>query len=174
MKIPKKRIKKIQKIYKEKYGIDYTEAEVEEATRNLVQLVLLFVEIDQLDKRRQAKLKDYPQGFCFDDDKVYNCPICYEGMRNDEVWYDDCGQKCLDCQDNLNKKRIPKMVFKNHDSWYSDYDLEYDFGIEKREAIKLVKESKLVARYFVNRKGRKYLTVYLRKDNKWLLKNEKR
>lgn len=161
-------MKKLKKIVKDTHDVGPTDGEIEEGIRDLVQLFLLLSEIDQRDKQHQAKLIDYPKGFCFNDDKQYDCSICHVVMMSDEVWYDDCGQKCLDCQDNLNKKRIPEVVFKNHDSWYSDYNLEYDFGIDKKEARKLIKDGRLIPRYFVNRKGRKYMAVYMKKENKWL------
>lgn len=174
MQIPDNKIQEFKKLVKEHSGKELTDAEAYESANNLINFCRLLMEIEMRDLKRKEKLKQFPKGFCFDDDGIYNCPICYTQMKNEGVWYDDCGQKCLDCQDNLNKKRIPKMVFKNTDSWFSFLDLKYDFGIDKKEANKLIKDGKLISRDLINRNGRCYFSIFMIKDNPWLSKLEKK
>ncbi len=165
MQISDERIEEFKQIYKKEFGKEISNTEARESAQNLLNYVKLCYDMHAKECKRKAKLKDNPKGFHYDDNGIYSCPICGKQMCNTEVWYDECGQKCLDCQDNLNKKRIPKSVFKNRDSWYSYWSLESKFGLKKKDARKLVKEGKLKTRTLKNRQGHNYFELFLIKDN---------
>lgn len=162
-------IQKLKQIFIDDYGVEMTDEETTDSAYRLFRFAELLMKIEQKEIARRAKLKDFPKGYSFDDDNFYNCPICHKSMMNEEIWYDDCGMKCLECQDNLNKKRIPKSVFKKKDSWYSYYGLKSKFGIDEKEAKRLKKEGKLNSRDFISSKGRCYYSVFLKKDNPGLV-----
>jgi len=168
MQISNKSIQEFKRIYKKSYGKDLSDSEARESAQGLLMFCQIAIDGYIDDKKKQAKLKMYPKGFHYEDSKIYSCLMCKANICNEEVWYDKYGQKCLDCQDNLDKKRIPKMAFKDRDTWYSYISLEYDFGIKKKDVNRLIKEGKLIKRDFVNRIGNSYFSIFMKKDNPML------
>ena len=165
MELSQKHVDEFKKIYKETKGVELSDSEASESAHNLLHFVKLMLDLEMKEQRRKAKLKEFPKGFHYDDGGTYNCPICYAAISNEQIWYDDCGFKCLDCQENLKKRKVPKSVFRNRDSWYDFYGLEREFGVVKKDARRLVKEGKLKMRTLINRNGRPYYYLFLKKDN---------
>lgn len=78
----------------------------------------------------------------------------------------------MPCQTALNKKLIPKSVI-NKDSWYSKYDLERYFNIERTDLTKYVKSGFLKKR-IVPLDGKKvHIELFLIRDNKDVLPPKK-
>ncbi len=161
MSLSEKSIKEFQRIFKEKYGKEYTYDEAEEAGNNLAGFYLLLYKFHIEDLKKQEKLKEFPKGYSFMDGKVYNCGICGNRIQDEQLWYDKWGSKCLPCQEAINKKIISGSVCNNHDSWYSMFDFEHYFKLKSVTVRSLVKKGVLKARITG---GRCY--VFLIKENK--------
>jgi len=122
------------------------------------------------EEKKKEKLKKFPKGFPYNDGGTYTCPVCGTRMKDETVWYDKCGQKCINCQHNLNKKVIPQSVLKKRDSWYALWELESKFGIKHMRAKKMVREGILKARILKNKSGQEYMYLFLKKENPTLAK----
>ena len=81
------------------------------------------------------------------------------------MWYDKWGQKCLPCQEAVNKKIIPGSICFNDKVWYSKWNLEHFFKLKSPQITKLFKSGVLKARV-VPATG---FRVYMIKDNKGVL-----
>lgn len=75
--------------------------------RRLVDYFSLLIEIDQQEKARYAKLKDSPQGYPMDGEG-HQCGLCFKPIHGDTSgWFDKWGFKCSNCQDAVNRRKIP-------------------------------------------------------------------
>ena len=140
-------------------------AEAEEGARNLTNFVKLLYDQAVIDKKRQIKLEKEPKGFTLEG-KGYTCAICRRSISDEEAWYDKWGIKCLICQKAINKRIIPGSVAKNDNTWYSEYDLNDRFGINKHAMRKFFKEGILKPRIVPSNSGKPYVYIFLIKDNK--------
>jgi hypothetical protein len=167
-----KTIKKFKGILEKKTGKEVSWGEAEEGANNLAGFAELLYKQANIEHRRKLKLKNNPKGFHLEGNG-YTCAICRNSVSNEETWYDKWGIKCLVCQKAINKKIIPGSVAKNDNSWYSTYDLEDRFNIDKSAMKQAVKEGVLKPRIVPSTSGRPYVYLFLIKDNKEMLPPKK-
>ena len=165
MELSDKSIKEFQVIYKKKYKKDISWEDAREGAYGLAHLVELMYDQVIVEHKRKLKLKDSPKGFHLEG-VGYTCFICKDSISNEETWYDKWGIKCLICQKAIDKKIIPSSMAKNEDSWYSLYDLESRFNINRHAMKRFVKAGVLKPRIVPNNSGKPHVYLFLIKDNK--------
>lgn len=165
-----KAIKEFKDIYKKEYKKELTDAEAREAGERLVGFFDVLLEVAEKDRRRKLKLKDSPKGFPIDDEGTYSCFICHESITTVNGWYDKYGLKCLNCQRAVEKKILPPIVFKDRNSWITNWELKDKLGIHPSTAKKLIREGKLKVRNVETEKGGIHYSVYLLSENADFLK----
>lgn len=151
----------------EKEGIKYeTEAEYRSAANNLVNLVDLLIEMDMAQRALKKRLETEPKGFLLEG-KGRNCSLCGRGVYEGDGWYDKWGFKCMNCQDAVNKKKIPGSLCGDwgHEKYVTDSTLSWKAGLHIQTIRKLIRHGDIKARQIPNGP---YLI--LRKDNPDLLK----
>lgn len=156
-----KYLKEFKELCDEK-GIKYdTEAEYEQAASNLVNLVSTLVDIDMEERQRKNRLEKEPKGFALEG-KGRNCSLCQRSVYEGDGWYDKWGFKCMNCQEAVNKKKIPGSLCGDwrNEKYVTDSTLSYKSGLHIQTIRKLVRNGKIKARQIP--KG-PYLI--LRKDN---------
>lgn len=162
--LSEKTIKEFKEIYEKESGKKITDVEAFECAHNLVNYVKLLCEIAKKEEDRMSKLIENPKGFHLEGD--YSCTICGMSAAGENGWFDKFGIKCMTCQKAVNKKVIPGSVAKNKDSWYTAYDLESRFNINRHALKKAVKDGILKAREISSESGRVHYQLFLIKDNK--------
>lgn len=130
-----------QLLEKEK-GREVSDQELFEAEHWLRGYAELMLDLYIKDEGRQEKLKENPKGFHLEGEG-YSCFICGTSISKEQTWYDQHGIKCLTCQSAIDKKIIPATAASDKDSWYTIYDLEHHFFINRYGVKKLVKEGLL-------------------------------
>lgn len=114
---------------------------------------------------RAKKLDENPKGFHLDG-AGYTCFICGGSTPEGDNWYDQYGIKCLVCQKAIDEGEIPASLAKEKDSWYSKFDIEYNFNVKAPVLRRWIKEGFLKSRT-VSRFGNGIHTeLFLIEDNK--------
>lgn len=149
-----------------KEGIKYdNEEEYRSAANNLVNFMGTLVEIDMEERQRRQRLEKEPIGFALEGNGR-NCSLCHRTVYEGNGWYDKWGFKCMNCQDAVNKKKIPGSLcgdWKN-EKYVTDSTLSFKSGLHTQTIRKLIRNDKINARHIPNGP---YLI--LRKDNPNLL-----
>ncbi len=163
-----KLVLELKAILEKDSGKEVTMEEAEEAARNLTGLAELLWELWVKDKKREERLKESPKGFLLEGS--YSCLICGEGgTRNGGIWYDKWGQKCMVCQQAVDRGEVPGWAAKHHDSWYSKYDLESRFKLKTSILKKWIKEGIIKPRNVMGSTGRVHYQIFLLYDNRGFL-----
>ncbi|MCA9347943.1 hypothetical protein KC867_00875 [Candidatus Saccharibacteria bacterium] len=164
-KISDKLLKEFKDLCK-KEGIHYdTDEEYRRSAQNLVGLVDLLIEIDMKDRQLKNRLKDEPKGFSLEG-KGRSCSLCHRSVYENDGWYDKWGFKCMNCQDAVNKKKIPGSICGdwNNEKSVTDSTLAWKGDLHVQTIRKLIRQGKLKARAIPNGPY-----ILLRKDNPDLL-----
>ena len=121
----------------------------------------VLIEIDLKQKKLYARLKDKPKGFAMSGEGR-NCSLCGRHVWDDGGWFDKWGFKCLNCQDTVNKRKIPGSLCRdyNHEKSIPDTALAIDLGVKVQAIRKLIREGKIIGRKIPNGPY-----MVLRKDN---------
>ena len=129
--------------------------------RRLVDYFSLLVEIDQQEKERYAKLKDSPKGYPMDGEGR-QCGLCFKSVYDTSGWFDKWGFKCTNCQDAVNKRKIPGSLCGDyrHEKSITDTLLASRLGVSVRTIRKKIKDGEIIGRKIP---GGSY--IILRKDN---------
>lgn len=146
----------------DKKGIKYeTESEYEEGARNLVNLVDLLIEMDMAQRALKKRLETEPKGFTLEG-KGRNCSLCGRGVYEGDGWYDKWGFKCMNCQDAVNKKKIPGSLCGDYDNkkYVTESTLAWKSELHPQTIRKLIRNGKIKARQIPNGPF-----LILRKDN---------
>lgn len=160
-KVSEKYLKNFKKTCDEK-GIKYeTEAEYEEAARNLVSFVELLVEMDMAQRALKKRLETEPKGFALEG-KGRNCSLCRRSVYDEDGWYDKWGFKCINCQDAVNKRKIPGSLCGDWDNekCITESDLAWKMKLHPQTVRKLIRQGKIKARQIPHGPQ-----LILRKDN---------
>ncbi|MCL4339163.1 hypothetical protein M1271_05735 [Patescibacteria group bacterium] len=169
--LSQKAIDEFKAIFEKKYHKKLTNAEASESAHNLVGFFEVLYEIAEREAIRTKRLEKEPKGFYLEDDgKVYNCLICHNTISGKTGWWDKWGQKCLNCQRNINAGVIPPDICKNDKIWFKNWQLKEYFGIHPSKVQKLRRTGELKGIDLLDEKGWTYLTVFLVKDNVSFLK----
>ena len=131
--------------------------------KRLAQYMNVLIQIDQREKALKYQLKDKPKGFALKGDGR-NCSLCGTHVH-DDGWFDKWGFKCLNCQDTVNKRKIPGSLCRdyNHEKSIPDTALAIDLGVKVQAIRKLIREGKIIGRKIPNGPY-----MVLRKDNSTL------
>jgi len=172
MSLSEEAIKEFQEIYKKEYGKELPYEEAVDSARRLMNLAEICYDSWEEDCRRKKKLEESPKGFHLEG-IGYTCFICGDSVSNEETWYDKWGIKCLVCQKAIDKKIVPASAAKNKDSWYSKYDLESRFNIDRHAMNRFMKQGVLKPRIVPNSAGKPHVHIFLIKDNKDILPPKK-
>lgn len=155
-----------KKISDEK-GIKYeSELEMKQSAQNLVGLVELLIEMDMAQKALKKRLETEPKGFSMEGEGR-NCSLCGQMVYGAAGWYDKWGFKCMNCQDAVNKKKIPGSLCGDydHEKYVTESTLSWMSGLHNQTIRKLIRQGKIKARQIP-----KGPFLILRKDNPDLLK----
>lgn len=169
MKISPERIEEFKKLMKENYDTDLTDAEAMDQAQRLVGYVELALEVAMREERNKQKLLECPAGFSFMDGGIYSCPLCKTSMKDTQLWYDQYGMKCLNCQKALDTAVIPPDVFMDEDSFYSMHHIQYYFGLHSARIRKLIRDGVLQARIILNESNKPHEHIFLVKENEGVL-----
>lgn len=132
----------------DKHGHKYdSELDMKQSANNLVRLVEVLMEIDMAEKDRKHRLIAEPIGFSLEG-KGRNCSLCGQGVYEGDGWYDRWGFKCMNCQDAVNKKKIPGSLCGDYDhkKCITDSALSLKSGMHVQTIRKLIRQDKIKAR----------------------------
>jgi hypothetical protein len=130
--------------------------------RRLIDYFSLLIEIDQQEKERYAKLNDSHKGYVMDGEGR-QCGLCFKSIYGDiSGWFDKWGFKCSNCQDAVNKKKIPGSLCGDyrHEKSIPDTVLASKLNINVRTIRKQIRDGKIIGRMIPNGPY-----MILRKDN---------
>lgn len=172
MELSDQQIKEFQEMCKKEHKKDISWEEAREGAYGLMRFAEIMYDQAMIEHKRKLKLEENPRGFHLEG-IGYTCFICRDSISNEETWYDKWGIKCLTCQKAIDTKIIPASTAKNENSWYSTYDLESRFNINRHAMCRFVKEGILKPRIVPNDCGRPHAYLFLMKDNKDVLPPKK-
>lgn len=155
----------LKKILEKNSGKEVSDQEVADAEIWLRNYASLMLNIAESQWKKDQKLKQNPKGFHLEG-QGYSCMVCGNSISNEQTWYDKWGVKCLICQKAIDKKEIPGACAKNKDLWYSKYDLESTFSLDRKSLNKLVKEGVIKPRIVYNAQNSPHTYLFLIKDNR--------
>lgn len=115
--------------------------------RRLVDYFSLLIEIDQQEKARYTKLKDLPKGFTVDGEGR-QCELCFKSVYDTPGWFDKWGFKCSNCQDAVNKGKMPGSLCGDyrHEKSIPDTALASRLNISVRTIRKKIKDGMIVGK----------------------------
>ena len=163
--LSEEKIQEFKDILEKEKAEDVSWEEATESAYNLLGLVEILYKQSIEEIGRKKKLEENPKGFHLEGEG-YTCFICRNSISNKETWYDKYGIKCLVCQKAIDKKIIPATITKNEDNWYSKYDLESRFNIDRHALNRFIKQGILKPRIVPNSTGKPHVKIFLIKDNK--------
>lgn len=146
MSLSDKSIKEFQEIFKKEYGKEISYEEAAESGEQLVGFFKLLYDCEVKDLKRKEKLKEFPRGYSLMDGNSYNCGICHSHIKDEQLWYDKWGIKCLPCQNAVNKKIVPGKICHNDKLWYATWEFESYFKLKSPTVRKLERQGVLKAR----------------------------
>jgi hypothetical protein len=164
-KLSKEKIQEFKDILEKKTGKEITWEAASDGAYNLAGFAELMFDLYVKEQQRKKKLEEFPKGFHLEG-IGYTCFICKNSISNEETWYDEYGVKCLICQKAIDEKIIPATIAENEDDWYSKYDLEDRFNINRHTLNKFVKQGILKPRIIPNETGKPHVQIFLIEDNK--------
>lgn len=165
MQLSNEKIQEMKTLLEKQAGKEVTLAEASDAAYRLAGLAELCFDSWVEDQRRQKKLEESPKGFHLDG-IGYSCAICGNSASQEQSWYDKWGIKCMTCQKAIDRKEIPASLAKNKESWYSKYDLERCFNLNRHVIKKWIKEGILKDRIVTNDGIGVHYQLFTIKDNK--------
>lgn len=91
-----------------------------------------------------------------------DCGLCGRHVWEEDGWFDKWGFKCLNCQDAINKRKIPGSLCGDygHEKSIPDTDLAMKLDIKVATLRKWIREDKIKGRRIPNGPY-----MILRKDN---------
>lgn len=131
-----------------KKNIEYeNDAEYKAVAQNLLNFVGLLVDIDKEERELKSRLKKEPKGFAMEGEGR-NCSLCRQIVGDEKGWYDKWGFKCMNCQDAINKKKVPGSLCRDykHEKYRTDSTLAWETGLHTRTIQKLIRQGKIIAR----------------------------
>lgn len=141
----------------------FTFQNTDKVKADLGQLANVILDLYKWEKSMRKKLETLPQGFKFPASNM-TCNVCL-GETFSEMWYDQLGMRCVDCQRAYQKKVIPKYIVQGNrnGAYITETYLSSKTGLKSEQIKKRVSTGELKARIIVHHK----------KPDTWLfLKNE--
>lgn len=133
----------------------------EDARDNLVRFFDVLIEIDQKQKALYRRLEKEPKGFPMAGDGR-DCGLCGRHVWEEDGWFDKWGFKCLNCQDAINKRKVPGSLCGDysHEKSIPDTDLAMKLDIKVATLRKYIRQGVIKGRRIPNGPY-----MILRKDN---------
>lgn len=131
-----------------KEGISYdTEEEYREAAQNMYDFAGLALDMAIEENKRKKRLEVEPKGFSMPGEGR-NCSLCGKSVSESDGWYDKWGFKCMNCQDAVNKKKIPGSLCGDWEQkkYVTDSTLSWKSGLHIRTIRKMIDRGKIKAR----------------------------
>ncbi|MGA2417956.1 MAG: hypothetical protein ABSF55_01860 [Candidatus Staskawiczbacteria bacterium] len=138
----------------------------------LEQMARLGKEFEEKEKALAEKLKANPKGFHLEG-AGYTCFICGDSTPEGDNWYDEWGIKCLVCQKAIDEGEIPASLAKEKDSWYSMFDIEYNFEVKSPTLRKWIRQGLLKPRNISRYGNGIHAQIFLIEENKDFLPPKK-
>ena len=164
-------LKKLKTMLEKEHGRAITDEELDYAYRLVTHLADTFYNGTLKEIYHKKKLEGNPKGFHLEGN--FTCLVCGLSAKNENSWYDKNGIKCILCQNALDKKLIPKSVIRNKDSWYSIFEMERLFNIDRTDLTKYVKSGLLKRRIVPSGRKKPHLELFLIRDNREVLPPKK-
>lgn len=136
-----------------------------EAAENLLHFAEVMAPMTQEHERLQRKLKEHPKGFHLEGGEGYTCAICFGHCSGEETWYDQYGVKCMECQAAVDCGAIPASCAEDRECYYSSWELERAFNVDRHAVRRWAKAGILKARV-VKHKEHQDTQLFLLEDNK--------
>lgn len=143
-----------------------------QAKTQVEQMGKLVDEWKEEEKNRAERLEANPKGFHLEG-AGYTCSICGEHTPEGDNWYDEWGIKCLVCQKAIDVGEIPPNLAKEKDSWYSMFDIEYNFELKSPTLRKWIRQGILKAHTISHYGNGIHAQIFLIEDNKDFLPPKK-
>ena len=135
-----------------------------EMAENMLHFMEVMAPMEQEHQRLQRKLKEYPEGFHLEG-KGYICGICYGPCSKEETWYDKYGIRCMECKVSVDRGDIPASCAKERDCYYSPWEIERAFNVDRHVIRRWVKAGVLKERV-VEHAHHANTHMFLMEDNK--------
>ncbi|TSC79908.1 MAG: Uncharacterized protein G01um101425_385 [Candidatus Peregrinibacteria bacterium Gr01-1014_25] len=135
-----------------------------EMAENMLHMARVLAPMEQEHQRLQRKLKEFPKGFHLEG-KGYSCGICYGSCSQEETWYDQYGLKCMECQAAVDRGEIPASLVKDRESYYSSWEIERAFNVDRHAVRRWAKAGVIKAR-IVKHLHHQDTQLFLLEDNK--------
>jgi len=116
---------------------------------------------------RLQRLKETPEGFHLFD-RAHPCCICNAIVKNEKSWYDNDGIKCITCHKSLQRGEI-SIDLKNHETWYSETELDIFFNLKRPQINRWIKEQILFPLHIMSDGNKVYRRLFPLKSNKEFL-----
>jgi len=143
------------------------------AHHNFVQLARIFGKHEGIDRVRKRRLEKTPDGFFLEaSEGPYDCSICRRPHQGNKIWWNQYGQRCVDCWNNIKGGVIPKDLkheYDNKGQWISEWQIKDRYGVHPATRGKLVRQGFLEATELKDSKGTIYHTLFLESENKKFL-----
>lgn len=137
-----------------------------EAAENMLHLAEVLAPMQREEERRQRKFQEFPKGFHLEGEG-YTCFICHNSCSKEDTWYDQYGIKCMGCQGAVDRGEIPPTA-ADRDTWYSAYDFESDFNVN-RHALKRWVKAGVLKEHIVKPEHRQDVHLFFIEENKDVL-----
>ena len=120
------------------------------------------------DESRKKRLALEPKGFSLEGTETFSCLICHASISGENGWVDSNGEKCLSCQNAVERGVVPASVCHDRESWYSSYELINKFKITHSSISTLIREGKLKSRKIKAISGPTSFEIFLKHENEVL------
>ncbi len=142
------------------------------ANNNWVQLAKMSGEFEGIENARKRRLEKEPDGFFLEDSEggMYTCGICGENMPGSKAWWNLDGLRCADCWRNIKEGIIPSLHSDNEDTWFTEWQTNYDYSVHPSTRKALERKGVLNGRKLKRVDGSDYCTIYLVDENENFLK----
>jgi len=170
--LSKETIEKFKDIFEKEKGEEISWGEADDGANNLLNFFNTLYDIAKQEQAWKKRLEKEPKGFCLDGNGR-TCFICGDSIPDKQAWYDKYGIKCPLCKKAVSKKLVPATVAKDRNSWYSRYDLESRFNINKKAMTSFIKAGILKPRIIPSNGNTPHAYIFLIKENKDILPPKK-
>lgn len=118
----------------------------EDELRRLAKYFDILIEMDQKQRSLHKRANAEPDGFAMSGDGRM-CTLCRNSVHNDG-WFDKWGFKCLNCQNAVNKRKIPGSLCRDHnfEKHIPDTVLVFYLGVNVSQVRKMIRAGAIKAR----------------------------
>lgn len=166
-----KKVDEAREALEKEHGRKISDEEMTKVTDFLKLLAKITVAHTMKESGRLHNLKTNPKGF--HQEEGGTCPVCGSIEKQENLWYDRHGIKCLTCQNAIDKRIIPSSLCKQRDSHYCEWELGDKFNLKGKVLNTFIKNGLLKVRIIPRLDKGIYRRLFLLKDNKDFLPPKK-